>query len=424
MKSRLMRMFLTCTLAIAISAALAAQLQLGGTGMMVSRASTLSVPVTMGARAFAMRVGGVAFDKTARPAASLTVNALGLRYDAAASDGRRLILSINGSTLNPLLPDWQLVPIARLAQSPSGSLVTLFGEMPSRSDADAVREKGGRIVNYHPQLQNTLLGLRILQLDMLIINPDSVELPTVEKAGKRVYLLGLGEQRPEPARGRTAFAAIERSLSNHQYRSYIVSDYGRAITFDVSDGELHLTGTPYFYFWRSRGDSPDFERDGEQIIAAQVRRELERDRAAGKVVSQDTWCRTKLDRLEKSAQFVDLSNSPGFEALRSRMHQFGATDPCGTLEAVRYTLEETRVIHVKELSDAFSLRPDAIAAINPAVWESAVRTMQYGALFRYCRAKFPIAWEQFAGSLTGVTPQPPVSTPTEVYIPSEVVAIR
>jgi hypothetical protein len=426
MKSRALRVVISLAFIVCVSSLLTAQLQLGSTNMTVSRASTLAMPISVSRgvtmRSFAMRVGGVAFDRVARPAAGLTVHSLDLRYDPAAADGQRLVVSMNGVTTRPFIPDWQLVPIARVVHSGNSSLVTLFGNMPTAARASAVREKGGRIVNYHRDLEDTLLGLRVLQLDMLIFNPDSVELPTIGTGAERRYLLGLGEHRPAPASGATAFQTVHAYIADAGYQSYIVSDYQRDLTFRMTDGALALTGTPYFYFWRTRGDSPEFEKSGEDQILNAMQNEFEADTAAGKAASLSMWCRSKLVDLQATKDFADLLAMPGSRFVRltpARLESMKEKERCQLLFETRYELEATRVEHLKALSDSFSSRAGQIAAINPAVWQSAVRTMQYGAFFRYCRKSNPAGWERFVTSVGSVTPAPIVQTPGEVYLPGE-----
>jgi hypothetical protein len=426
MKSRALRVVITLGLIVGLSSLLGAQLQLGSTNMTVSRASTLTMPISVSRgvamRSFAMRVGGVAFDRVARPATGLTVQSLDLRYDPSAEDGQRLVVSMNGVTSRPFIPDWQLIPIARVAHSGNSSLVTLFGNMPTAERAAAVREKGGRIVNYHRDLEDTLLGLRTLQLDMLIFNPDSVHLPTIGTGAERRYLLGLGERRPTPTSGMTAFQKVNALIADAGYQSYIVSDYQRDLTFSMTDGAFTMTGTPYFYFWRTRGGSADFEQNGRESILDAMKQEFAADAAAGKAASLSAWCGDKIVQVQGTKDFADLLGMPRPPFVRLTPAELGSMsqkERCQRLFEMQYRLEATRIEHLQPLSDSFSARPAEIAAINPAVWQSAVRTMQYGAFFRYHRKTNPAGWERFVTSVGAVTPAPIVQTPGEVYLPGE-----
>jgi hypothetical protein len=97
--------------------------------------------------------------------------------------------------LQTTIYDWQLLPIAKLADSPYTACFTLYGDRQGIQD-DSVRrdleENGGSVVAYHPALKDTLLGLRLMQLDMLIGSEDAADLPKL----KNQYLLGDGERAP------------------------------------------------------------------------------------------------------------------------------------------------------------------------------------------------------------------------------------
>ena len=69
-------------------------LQLGSMTYARAAAPALSMPVTSGVRFFTS-VGGVAFSSVARGEQGLVVS--GLRYDASAPDGQRLVVSLRGT---------------------------------------------------------------------------------------------------------------------------------------------------------------------------------------------------------------------------------------------------------------------------------------------------------------------------------------
>ena len=199
---------------------------------------------------FVGAIGGVAFDGTARPANSVTVNNLTLDYSAARRDGERLSLVINNESVLAPIYDWQLIPIAKFADSDSYSCFTLFGDLDNASQQRRILANGGRILNYHPSFVNTLMGLRLFQLDSLIINEYSWDLVR----DGRVYLLGAGESAPnteQNKRGLVAFWRQNPELSaDGAYQSYVISDNRRRIVFYVQDNELKLQEEPSYYFWR------------------------------------------------------------------------------------------------------------------------------------------------------------------------------
>ncbi len=74
------------------------------------------------------RVGGIASDGVAAPEQGLVVNTIAPTYSTTRPDGQRLLVAINGQTVTAPIYDWQLIPIAKFADSDSFSCFTMFGE--------------------------------------------------------------------------------------------------------------------------------------------------------------------------------------------------------------------------------------------------------------------------------------------------------
>ncbi|MGH7598366.1 MAG: hypothetical protein ACREOI_18575, partial [bacterium] len=205
-------------------------------------------------------VGGVAFDGVAMPMAGLQIDSLRLVYNPELEDGNRLTVLINGQTCGaPNLPDWQLVPIAKFADSPYYACVTLFGElMPGVRPPPEAQY----VVGYHPAFENTLLGLRIFQTDFYLLDPTiSGELP--KRDGE--YILGHGEAPPNPAIWQEAAYQLNQLFgSGQQFQSYVICDYQRQVTFAIDSSRLALDNYPYFYFWRQgKPRVEEIEKDGQ-----------------------------------------------------------------------------------------------------------------------------------------------------------------
>lgn len=285
-------------------------------------------------------VGGVAFEGVASPKNKDAAHEpIELRYDDTATDGDRLVVNIDGKRVSAALPDWQLVPIARFADSEWTSCVTLFG---ADGDGVSTRERLENYVeslasttlglpllqqldvplqerwlaNYHESFDNTLLGLRLLQADFLLsdmVSPDArVALPTTRFGTTKVPILGPGEEAvsdPEPRK---------KALPEpHGGTAWVLCDYKRSVTFDVdASGSLILEGDPLFWLW-AEGPRTPFLR-GEPITFE--------------------W---------RSEMFSDTA--------------------CEALEKA-----------------------------NPQVWSACVNTMQYSAFFRYCKGTMDDAsWQEF-----------------------------
>ena len=225
--------------------------------------------------AFAMRVGGVAFDAVAAPE-GLTVKSLALKYDPNAEDGQRMKLVINGKPVETDIYDWELLPIMNYADSGSTSCFTLFGQLEDEAHASSVLRDGGRILNYDAAFKDTLLGLRLFQLDVLTLGDDfSLDLP--KDNGQ--YLLGAGETEPDLAGARYALQdyntliealSIKETLGGFatNFQSYVITDPPGKLNFSVADGALTFTQEPYYYFWREEYAQREKREQDVQVAVA------------------------------------------------------------------------------------------------------------------------------------------------------------
>jgi hypothetical protein len=73
-------------------------------------------------------VGGVLFQASAVPAGNAVNQPLSVRYDPAKDDGQRLVVTIGTGEIVPTLYNWQLIPIARYADSEYNACITLLGQ--------------------------------------------------------------------------------------------------------------------------------------------------------------------------------------------------------------------------------------------------------------------------------------------------------
>jgi len=252
--SSVLKRVATLLLCAILTAQSALGLELGGMTLRMTRTSAPSGRMIM-SRAFMSRVGGVAFAGKAEGIDG--VKAIGLRYDPTAEDGSRLhvkLLNKDGKTSEVVASifDWELVPIARFAESDSDICMTLFGEAEKGSE-DVVRkakEEGAFAVGYHKDLSDTLLGLRLLQADMLVMEYRDAACELFTEDGK--YVLGRGETAPDVKLNGTRFDAVQKWLyaQDDLFESYVVCDHKRKVTFSAHEGSLVLSGTPIWYCWR------------------------------------------------------------------------------------------------------------------------------------------------------------------------------
>jgi hypothetical protein len=304
---------------------------------------------SLGRYDFVGKVGGVAFQQVAVPASSLRGKSIRLMYRPGLLDGERLRVMIGGKEYPADAPDWILIPVAKYANSKYNAVVSLFGPKTSASVYDIV---------YHSAFKNTLLGLRLLQVDILLFDLGAMwHLPTWQ--GEMV--IGSGETAPTEL-NQAAARSIARALENAKFQSWVFTDEDEPVSFDIVDERLVLTGWPYYYFWVA--DLDGYNQVWETSVKA-----ADEARATGDVTSYNTIV-SKLNALQPTVSEVDSIT----RALRSDLQ--------------------------------------AIKDFNPAVYSAAQKTMQLSALFRYVKAKDKAGWNAFLKEVSKRSFGPPVTTPT------------
>ena len=357
---------------------------------------------------FVGRVGGVAFDGTAKPENGLNPKSIDLGYDHTAPDGQRLLVTLDGKKIKAPLPDWQLKPIVDYVVSKETSCFTLFGKLKNEVMAQRLREReGAHILNYADSFKDTLLGLRLFQLDVLLLDRNfAIDLP--KNDGK--YFLGQGEKAPELRKGRTRLLAYqfarEGILKNGRdadagfptdFQSYVICDEFQEVSIGVEDSELTLSGEPYFYFWKDQVGV-------EKLYAKLLTEELIKLKVMPAGTAPAQLEREIIRKLEKGGGRggqLEKDLKQASEAARKRL---------------REAREKGTATYLKEFSEQHSREAGAkLALVNPEVWDAGRQTMRYGAFFRYCRDKHPAAWASFVKEMAAVklpAPYAGFKTPT------------
>jgi hypothetical protein len=303
----------------------------------------------LGSYGFVSGVGGVAFSGVARPDAAIKDKAIVLRYDKSTADGHRLQVLADGGAAAADLQDWMLMPIAKFADSEFEACVSLFGPNTNAVAYDIV---------YHKSFQNTLLGLRLLQADMILFNlGETWRLP--QRGG--VLVLGLGEKAPTQMDEASA-RAVDTALQGGTFQSWVMTDQNEEVVFALRDGRLELTGAPYYYFWTS---------NVKEVQTAQQRLE---------------------------SQALELRRSGRVAEHNRIVEQINAMVPSVTpVTSLTRSLKDAR---------------GALRQFNTPVYDAATQTMRYSAFFRYVKKQNQKGWRDFVRDIASVTIQPVVVTPT------------
>ena len=437
MMKRFYRPLVSVILLILFAVNAVAQIELGPHRFVTLPAPQLSNPtrLKMGLPLprFVGRVGGIAFDGEAQPNNGFTFTGLALNYRPGLPDGQRLGVKFGQREATAPIYDWQLIPIAKFADSEFFSCVTLFGRLSDSEQEKQVRQDGGKIINYHPEFVNTLVGLRLFQLDRLIFDEYCTDLPKRNGA----YILGRNESAPDLAANQDGFVYFKDYLenlmaeANESYSSYIINDSGSDIRFGVSGTSLKITGEPRYYFWRHNllaSEDVD-EKIGREFREAELSPSFNaRAWLTPKVLDKMKEYEKNYDvegTLNRRSDFYDEGFLDHFKALHAL-----AGDQARTMYLQQQTvdslkimwidlseiIEEEKPIPMDKVSQPVSAHPELLRRINPAVWDSGVNVMRYAAFFRYCKQHAPEQWRAFLTTIRRVTNlSPSVTTPTVIY---------
>ncbi|MBN2103769.1 hypothetical protein JW835_06990 [bacterium] len=432
-KRNWIRGVLSLMLVLCMSFQLSAQITLGKMTMPQMEAPPLQSPTDMHrgsvySQSSLSGVGGIAFELEALPPDSLSVHLVRCSYNSQNQDGNRLVVVINGQRIDTKIYDWQLIPIAMYAESPYYACFTYFGSLKDKIEEKRIMDEGGHIMNYHSAFENTLLGLRLMQMDLMLMYDDCADLPKKNN----VYILGKGESQPNVFANLDAMSRVVLKLKNVeaelqvQFRSYLISDYQQNIRFFIKNDTLQITGYPFYYCWKYVFDtmSQDEQSQFNQKVVADIDEEIEKINSQSEgYFDERKWYIDKLlaelkryqgsYALYAAGTTVNMAiEQSGDEARRNFLDQYYTSSLRQMLIELRYEMEMYRPVFLEEYSKRLSDEPDVLRDMNPPVWDASVNTMRYAAFFRYCKSHYPNEWQAFLEQINDIDVKPVAETPT------------
>jgi hypothetical protein len=331
---------------------------------------------------FVSKVGGVAFEVIATPEKSLKNNKVDLSYDRSKPDGKRLAVSLGGKIYHPYLPDWELVPIANYANSKYNAVVSLFGKGSNP-------QKGIRNIIYHPALKDTLLGVRLLQVDTVLMDLEEFwKLPRLNK--KTILGKGENEQNREPI-----MTEIDEILHSEKFLSWVYTDSNLVVKFGIKNDELAINNSPYYYFWDS---------DNQEI--------KEYENQMNEYRNQIIQYERQISKYKKQADSL-LSQGliqQGNEVIKK--HNEIVAQEEEILARAKKT-QPPKVFKVDSLTKKIQSKNSTLYKYNPAVYNAAIQTMRFAAFFRYVKTYNNSSWQEFLKQVKTVKINPSVKTPTQ-----------
>ncbi len=349
---------------------------------------------------FVGKVGGVNFEEIAVPDRTIKNQPIELSYDATASDGQRLVIKVGNQTIRPQICDWMLIPIANFANSEYTAIVSLFGE--------GVDRENFYYITFHPAFKNTLIGLRLLQADILLMNPqENSSLP--EKNGQTV--LGHGEAVPKKISLINELVKINQIFRKYKYTAWVLTDTEKPAFFSVSNGNLDLDSSPYYYFWRRNELSIKNHQSKVNIYNNKVK---EYNELITNLKSQISSHNAQVARYnaDNSSISVFVLNQSELEINNQKMRAEILQEE---LTRLKLDLEEgVSVDPVPELTNEIIEQFALLKKINPLVFEAVELTAGYASLFRYIKLNHNNIWNNFMQSISNVKITPAIKTPTEM----------
>jgi len=305
-------------------------------------------------KAAKLGVGGVLFQEIAVPVPGTCVEgkSVKLEYKEDQPDGHRLVVTIGDTVVTTELYDWQLIPTARFAASEYTSCMTLLGKPKTDEEMEFFKEhrKNGKLtrwIEFHPELNDTLVGMNLFFIDAMLIdrNPNPLreitdafdcvvpgyndtsfdKVESANNAKKINRLMGITERvNFAKEAGRLMGRIMSGSLYKYMLSSYIYTDNGSEIQYKIRDGKLEFSGVPsYQILWK---------------------------------VGEDYTVNVKLTN------------------------------------KIRQNIE-------------------CVRGINPIIYDTAEKTAQWAAFFRMVKEKNPENWKEFTDQIRNVEPEVQIQTP-------------
>jgi hypothetical protein len=355
-----------------------AQITAGAYTMTRAKASALINPMKVKAGiksyGYSSSVGGVAFGEVAQSLDGSKIELLS--YNPARPDGERLEVKVikNNTVYNVVLPvyDWEFIPTAIFANKDQDALITYFCHLTDLQYEEQLSEKECQIVNYHKVIDNTLIGLRLMQADLLAFH----EIGAANFKENNVIIKGEGEQYFDEDANKIAITDVQNYYGSSGAQSYVICDVNQNIGFKLLQtsgvASLEFNGYPYWSCWKldPKINPEDVFEDFFNTLSESEKRMI----SDGNLTKELT---------DKFLAYYNLKCQNNYKLLPVE-------------------------------SEKLSLKMKEKKGGNPPVYNALCKFMRYSAFFRHCKKMNPVQYNAFVNKINNVQLAPIIETPTVI----------
>ena len=233
----------------------------------------------------ASQIGGVIFQAVAIPASGFEGSPVGIEYRPNQPDGQRLVVKIGNTAVTADLYDWQLLATANFANSEFTSCMTLYGDPKTDSEHLIERTKTNLIgwIEFHPDFINTLTGINLFFIDAILLEGNRTPLRQITNTLSGIIpgYNDINIDENASARSVTYIRSLLLIQSNN-WDTYIYTDYGTDIRYEIKDGKLVFSGYPSYLFMKLDDDTETVTVNN--VLNARIRQDIERVRAINPII--------------------------------------------------------------------------------------------------------------------------------------------
>jgi hypothetical protein len=363
-------------------------------------ARSIEKKANTGDYSFHVAIGGISFELVATPSEAIGNSKISLDYEAD-----RFAVTIGNQKIYPELPDWQLIPTVKFADSPYHVLFSPLGDTAHNKQAQCL---------YHPAFVNTLAGLRIFEADLLNFPYLLWDLP---KNPEGEYILARSEKYYVPEKDYLIEQILYDDLCGEgkPFTSFILTDKDVNIVFDVRNNKLQFKGHPYYLFTKDESDLEHINHLRKEVEQVYIDIENGARIFLGDKYTPDLNPRTNLEGLIEVLKANRSEESFNSYLIRAIDKAIGKMDSLNLLNDEEIGINLTLL---NQYSTTFNQNWEFLKKYNPLVYSTVENIALWAAFFRYVKQTNPANWSLFVGKTDAMTVNdaPEVNTPTHYEV--------